>query len=87
MEIPLQTLLDGIDAWDHLRKRRLRFHVPLNELRIQQYLDEFGRHFEIVKHYCAMKEGEHLLTPEIEAELSKYSRDELTCGAFVIVTR
>ena len=34
-----------------------------------------------------MREGERLLTPEIEAELAAYSRDELTCGAYVIVAR
>jgi hypothetical protein len=34
-----------------------------------------------------MREGEHLLTPKIEAELSEYSRDELTCGAYVIIAR
>ena len=87
MEIPLQTLPKGVDAWDHLRKRQLPFDVPLNRWRIHQYLEEFSRHFEIVNHYCASREGEHLLTPEIEAELSDYSRDELTCGAYVIVAR
>jgi SAM-dependent methyltransferase len=85
MEIPLRHLPAGVDAWDHLRRRRLPFHVPLNELRIDQYLAEFAKHFEIVKHYCAMREGEEFLTPAIEAELAAYSRDELTCGAYVIV--
>ena len=87
MEIPLRTLPRGVDAWDHLRKRRLPFHVPLNEWRVSQYLDEFSRHFEILNHYCALREGEHFLTPEIITELSAYSPDELTCGAFVIVAR
>jgi SAM-dependent methyltransferase len=87
MEIPLRHLPGGVEAWDHLRRRRLPFHVPLNEWRIQQYADEFAKHFEIVKQYCAMREGEELLTPEIERELSTYTRDELTCGAYVIVAR
>lgn len=86
-EIPLRTVPKGIDPWDHLRKRRLPFHVPLNEWRQKQYLDVFSNHFEILKHYCAMREGEHLLTPEIETQLSEFSRDELTCGAYVIVAR
>jgi len=86
-EIPLRRLPKGIDAWDHLRKRRLPFDVPLNEWRKDQYLAEFQKHFEILKEYCAMREGEHLLTPEIASELSYYSRDELTCGAYVIVAR
>jgi hypothetical protein len=87
MQIPLQSLPGGIEPWDHLRKRRLGFNVPLNEWRKDQYLAAFSRHFEILKEYCAMREGEHLLTSEIERELSEYSRDELTCGAYVIVAR
>ncbi len=86
-QFPLRTLPKGVDAWDHLRKRRLSFHVPLNEWRKHQYLEAFALHFEVLNHYCAMREGENLLTPEIAAELSAYSRDELTCGAFVIVAR
>jgi SAM-dependent methyltransferase len=86
-EIPLRNVPRGVDPWDHLRKRRLPFHVPLNEWRQDQYLKIFAEHFEILKHYCAMREGEELLTPQIEAELSGYSRDELTCGAYVIVAR
>ncbi len=86
-EVPLRKVPPGVDAWDHLRRRRLPFHVPLNEWRKSQYLAEFARHFEIVKDYCAVLEGECLLTSEIEAELSAYSRDELTCGAYAILAR
>jgi SAM-dependent methyltransferase len=86
-EVPLRHVPKGIDPWDHLRKRHLPIDVPLNEWRRDQYLEEFAKYFEIVKHYCAMREGEELLTPEIEAELSTYTRDELTCGAYVIVAR
>ena len=84
-EIPLRSMPPGADAWDHLRQRKLPFRAPLNEWRIAQYLDTFGRHFEIVKHYCASREGEHLLTTEIAAELSAYSRDELTCLGYIIL--
>lgn len=86
-EVPLRRLPRGVDPWDHLRKRRLPIEVPLNEWRRDRYLEEFAKHFEILRHYCAMREGEELLTPEIEAELSGYSRDELTCGAYVILAR
>ncbi len=86
-EVPLKTIPRGTEPWDHLRKRRLPFSVPLNELRLEQYLAAFGRHFDILKSYCAMREGEEFLTPEIAAELSGYTRDELTCGAYVIVAR
>ena len=86
-EVPLVRLPKGVEAWDHLRKRQLPFDVPLNEWRKDKYLAEFRKHFEILKEYCAMREGEHLLTPEIKRELSDYSHDELTCGAYVIVAR
>lgn len=62
-EIPLRTLPTGIEPWDHLRQRRLPFPVPLNEWRRDQYLEAFARHFEILKHYCALREGEEWLTP------------------------
>jgi len=87
VEVPLRTIPQGIDAWDHLRKRRLPFSVPLNEWRKDQYLATFARQFELLQHYCATCEGENLLTPQIAAELSDYSRDELTCSAYVIVAR
>jgi ubiquinone/menaquinone biosynthesis C-methylase UbiE len=86
-EVPLRTVPRGIDPWDHLRKRRLPFRVPLNKWRVTQYLSAFEKHFEVLKHYCAMREGEHLLTQQVERELSNYTRDELTCGAYVIVAR
>jgi hypothetical protein len=34
-----------------------------------------------------MREGEEFRAPEIEVELSAYSRDELTCGFYVILAR
>jgi len=87
MEIPIQSIPKGIDPWDHLRKRNLPINVPLNEWRVDQYLQEFSRNFEILKSYCAMKEGEHLLTKDLEKELAFFTRDELTCGAYVILAR
>ena len=85
--IPLRTIPSGVEAWDHLRKHRLPIEVPLNEWRVEQYLGAFSRLFEILKNYCAMREGEELLTRAIAAELSNYSQEELTCGAYVIVAR
>jgi SAM-dependent methyltransferase len=86
-EFPARTLPPGVDAWDHLRRRRLPFTVPLNEWRRGQYLAAFGQHFEVLAHYCAAREGEGWLTPEIERELAGYTRDELTCAALVILAR
>ena len=37
-QVPLRKLPLGIDPWDHLRKRRLPFHVPLNQWRRDQYV-------------------------------------------------
>jgi SAM-dependent methyltransferase len=84
-EVPLRTIPTCIDPWDHLRERRVSFHVPLNEWRLSQYVDEFKKHFDVLKQYCALREGEHLLTSQIQSSLADYSRDELTCGAYVIV--
>ena len=86
-EVPLRSVPNGVDPWDHLRKRRLPFHVPLNEWRRDLYLKAFSRDFEVLRHYCLGREGERMLTPAIEAELSMYDRDDLTCGAYVIVAR
>jgi SAM-dependent methyltransferase len=86
-QVPLRTIPSGVEPWDHLRQRRLPFHVPLNQWRKNQYHSEFKKHFEVLKDYCAMREGEHYLTPQIEDELSDYSRDELTCAAYVILGR
>lgn len=86
-QLPLRTLPKGVEPWDHLRQRRLPFHVPLNEWRKAQYIAAFQHHFEIVNDYCALREGEHLLTSAIEKELGQYTRDELTCWAYIIVAR
>jgi SAM-dependent methyltransferase len=86
-EFPPRTIPLGVEPWDHLRKRQLPFTVPLNEWRKDQYLEAFGRHFEILAHYAAGQEGTDFLTSEIEAELAEYSREELTCGAYMIVAR
>jgi SAM-dependent methyltransferase len=86
-EFPLRTVPPGVDAWDHLRQRRLPFTVPLNEWRPHQYIEAFARHFDVLLHVCIGREGEHLLTPEIERELAGYTRDELTCGALAVMAR
>jgi SAM-dependent methyltransferase len=86
-EFPLRTLPPGVEPWDHLRSRTLPFSVPLNEWRKEQYLQSFGRHFDILKTYCAMREGQDWLTPEVRDQLPGYTDDELTCAALVVVAR
>jgi SAM-dependent methyltransferase len=86
-EIPLRSIPQGIQPWDHLRQKKLPLTVPLNQWRLHQYLQTFSEHFELLNHYCAGREGEQWLTPEIESELSNFSHDELTCMAYIIVAR
>jgi SAM-dependent methyltransferase len=86
-EIPLRNIPKGVEPWDHLRQKKLPFSVPLNQWRLPQYLDIFSSNFELLHHYCTTREGEHLLTPEIEEELCEYTREELTSMSYVIVAR
>ena len=86
-EIPLVHLPPGVDAWDHLRGRRLPPYIPLNGWRIGQYAAAFAAELEILGQRCAMREGAHLLTPAVQAELAAYTADELTCGSYVILAR
>jgi SAM-dependent methyltransferase len=86
-QFPLRRLPQGVDAWDHLRRKKLPFCVPLNKWRIEQYVDVFVDQFEILDQYCASKDGENLLTPQIVEELSRYSAEELTCANYVIIVR
>jgi SAM-dependent methyltransferase len=87
VEIPLHTVPANVEPWDHLRRRRLLFHVPLNEWRRYQYRETFAAHFEVLDDYGAMREGESFLTAELEQELSDYGRDELTLRDYIIVAR
>lgn len=84
-EVPLRTIPSGIEPWDHLRERQVKFRVPLNEWRREQYVELFAGRFKILNQYCVMREGEEFLTPAIEAELKNYSRDELTCRSYIIL--
>ena len=65
-------------SMDHLRRRHLAFHVPLNEWRIDQYVETFVSHFQILKQYVRYGKGENLLRPEIE--------NEFGMNLFVVVT-
>jgi SAM-dependent methyltransferase len=86
-EYPLQTIPTGVEPWDHLRRRQLRFSVPLNEWRKDAYLNAFAERFDVLHSYCALREGAQWLTAEVRAELAQYTEDELTCATYVIVAR
>ncbi len=85
--VPVRRLPTGVEPWDHLRRRSLPIPVAVNEWRLSEYLEAFARHLEIVRHYCWAREGERWLTPALQTELSRYSREELTCMRYVIVAR
>lgn len=75
-----------VPPWDHLRQRRLPFTVYLNEMREHEYLEVFEREFDILDVIDIDKgEGRGLLTPEIRAELSDYSEEELTKYGIAII--
>jgi hypothetical protein len=86
-EYPLRTMPPGVEPWDHLRRRRLSFSVPLNEWRKDQYLEAFAERFQILKSYCSLREGAQWLTPTVRAELADYTEDELTCATLVIMAQ
>jgi hypothetical protein len=83
----IERLPAGFEPWDHLRKRRQPFTVPLNEWRHSQYVAEFSKYFDLLSVSYEGIEGEQLLTPEIERELSGFERRELLSPGLILVMR
>lgn len=79
---------DSVPPWDHLRENRFP-DIPswINRVREKEYRKIFARHFDILEWLPTHKEGEALLSPEIEAELPDFSREELLTKGFIIVGR
>jgi SAM-dependent methyltransferase len=77
-----------VPPWDHLRERRFP-DIPswINGWRMERYREAFERHFEILSWRPGAVEGESLLTPALEAELSSYPREELLTKGYVIIAR
>lgn len=77
-----------VPPWDHLRQNRFP-KIPswINRLRAQDYRRAFEADFEILDWFTLYTEGEKLLTPEIRAELSDYTTEELLLKEFVVVAR
>jgi SAM-dependent methyltransferase len=69
-----------VPPWDHLRGNLFPSGVPLNRGRERDFRAAFGERFEILEE-DRFPEGEGILTPEIERELSGYARSELTTRA------
>jgi SAM-dependent methyltransferase len=82
---PAARLPKGIEPWDHLRDRRLRASVPLNEWRMTQYLDAFRAEFTVLKSYVRSTEGREFLTDDVREALKDYAEDELTAACYRIV--
>jgi SAM-dependent methyltransferase len=75
-----------VPPWDHLRENRFPSHAYLNRWRGREYQEAFGRHFETLE-FREYREGERLLTPELERSLEGFTRDELLTRAFRAVLR
>ncbi len=77
-----------VAPWDHLRARR-HVHIPswLNQVRAADYRRLLEAEFEILEWRWLPKEGRSLLTPEIRAELSVYSEQELLHKGFIAIAR
>lgn len=77
-----------VPPWDHLRQKQFPEHPSwLNELRERDYRPIFESELEILCWEASIYEGRGLLTPEIKAELSDYSEDELVKKGLIIVVR
>jgi SAM-dependent methyltransferase len=77
-----------VPPWDHLRQNRYP-EIPswINRLRERDYRQAFEDQFEILDWFPTATEGEALLTPEIRAELAKYSKEELLTKGFVVIAK
>jgi SAM-dependent methyltransferase len=67
-----------VPPWDHLRENRHPADNSLNKLRLRDYRRIFGASLE-VQEESLVQEGEHILTPGLEAELAQrgYPKDDL----------
>jgi len=66
------------EPWEHLRKRRYSANTYLNGLSRADYRAVFRRHFEIVEEKVMDPAlGRRWLTPEVRADLSEWTEDEL----------
>lgn len=89
---PRVRMLDGtfsadVPPWDHLRQNTFPATVYLNQLRESDYRRVFDKHLKILEWVAASTEGEELLTPETEAELKDYSREELLKRGVIVIAQ
>jgi hypothetical protein len=76
------------EPWEHLRKRRFKANTYLNELCLADYRKLFQQDFEILEEKVRQPDlGRQYLTPEIAAELSQWSDEELFSNRILFVLR
>lgn len=76
------------EPWEHLRKKRFRANVYLNELMRTDYRRLFSEHFEILEERVTKPDlGREYLSPEVAEELKGYGDDELFSNGVLFVLR
>lgn len=76
------------EPWEHLRKRRYTPNTYLNGLSRAAYRKLFSRRFETLEEWVIDPDlGRHWLTPEVRAELSDWSEDELFSNRVMFTLR
>ena len=77
-----------VPAWDHLRAQRYTC-IPswLNRVRADEYRSMIEAELEILDWRWLPQEGAALLTPDLRAELSGYSEQELLHKGFIVIAR
>jgi hypothetical protein len=76
------------EPWEHLRKRRYRGNVYLNELRRSDYRALFSRYFQLLEEQVVdPNQGREFYTPDVAQELKDYGEDELFSNGVLFVMR
>ncbi len=76
------------EPWEHLRKKRFRANVYLNELMRADYRRLFSEHFEILEERVTKPDlGREYLSAEVAEELKGYTDDELFSNGVLFVLR
>jgi SAM-dependent methyltransferase len=76
------------EPWEHLRRRRFIANTHLNELTRSDYRSLFSTAFEILEERVRLPDlGREHLTPEVAADLSDWSEEELFSNQVLFVLR
>lgn len=84
-----EVVLGRVPPWDHLRKQLYPIDpsLTLNTLRESEYKRLFSENFEVLEWITEYTDPESYLTPELRAELSDYSVEELLKSGIVVIAR